>query len=121
MKRIIAAVLVVSMAVQAAGCTTTYPVLPLAATPAPARVSAAGAAVDRNPNQVVAAPVALRPPDAPTGDFLGGPAAGILAGVALIGVIGLLILAKGTSKGGSDRSGSGGGSGGGGGPLPPGL
>ena len=105
MKRIIAAVLVASMAVQAAGCTTTYPVLPLAAAPAPV---VAGAAVDRNPNQVVAAPVALRPPDAPTGDFFGGPAAGILAGVALIGIIGVLVLVKGTSKSDSKESGPGG-------------
>ena len=103
MKRIIAAVLVAAMAVQSAGCTTTYPVLPVAA--APVRVATLDAA-DRNPNQVVAAPVSVRPPDLASGDFLGGPAAGILAGVALIGVIGLLILAKGTS---GCKSGDGGG------------
>ncbi len=114
MKRIIAAVLVAAMAVQSAGCTTTYPVLPVAAAPAPVRVATLDAA-DRNPNQVVAAPVTVRPPDLASGDFLGGPAAGILAGVALIGVIGLLILAKGTS--GSKSDGGGGGRGGPGGPT----
>jgi hypothetical protein len=114
MKRIIAAVLVAAMAVQSAGCTTTYPVLPVAAGPAPVRVATLDAA-DRNPNQVVAAPVSVRPPDLASGDFLGGPAAGILAGVALIGVIGLLILAKGTS--GSKSDGGGGGRGGPGGPT----
>jgi hypothetical protein len=114
MKRIIAAVLVAAMAVQSAGCTTTYPVLPVAAAPAPVRVATLDAA-DRNPNQVVAAPVSVRPPDLASGDFLGGPAAGILAGVALIGVIGLLILAKGTS--GSKSDGGGGGRGGPGGPT----
>jgi hypothetical protein len=97
MKRIIAAVLVAAMAVQAAGCTTHYPVQPMAAAPAPVR--AGGDAAVRNPNQVVAAPVAVRPPDVPTGDFLGSPAAGILAGVVLVGAIGLLILAKGSSIG----------------------
>ena len=107
MKRIIAAVLVAAMAVQSAGCTTTYPVLPVAAAPAPVRVATLDAA-DRNPNQVVAAPVSVRPPDLASGDFLGGPAAGILAGVALIGVIGLLILAKGTSGSKSDGGGRGG-------------
>jgi hypothetical protein len=94
MKRAIAMVLVAAMALQASGCTTTYPAQPMVSKDV-ATVqtrTVAATAVNQNPNQVVAAPASVRPPDVPTSEFLGGPAAGILAGVALVGVIGLVIL-----------------------------
>ncbi len=115
MRRIIAVVLAGSMALQASGCTTTFPAQPtmMVAQNAPGSVRATTvsvAAPSQNPNQVVAAPVSIQPPDIPTSDFLGGPAAGILAGVVLIGVIGLAIVFAG-GKGSSGGAGGGGGGG----------
>jgi hypothetical protein len=110
MKRVIAVVLAASMALQASGCTTTYSAPPTAIVSKDATTVRAGTVVvtDPNPAHAVATPASIRPPDVPTSEFLGSPAAGILAGVALIGVIGLVILAKGGGSS-SDRGSSTGG------------
>lgn len=109
MRRAIAMVLVAALALQTAGCTTTYPAQPVVSKDAaPIRTRTVDAtAVDPNPNRVVAAPVTLRPPDIPTGDVLGGPAVGILAGVVLVGVIGLAILFASKTDSGGGRSATG--------------
>jgi hypothetical protein len=98
----IAAMLVVSLAFQSAGCTTIYPAQPVVAAAVPVR---SGSVATHNPNQVVPAPATLRPPDVPTNEFFGSAGAGILAGVLLVGAIGLLIVAK--SGGGSSGASAG--------------
>ncbi len=110
MKRSIAVVLVASMALQASGCTTTSPVVPMRTVaqdvPTTVRGGATAVAANQNPNQAVAAPASIRTLDVPTSEFLGGRAAGILAGLALIGVIGLVFFTGGKgSRGGGDGGG----------------
>ena len=115
MKRSIAVVLVVSMALQSSGCTTTSLVVPMRTVaqdvPTTVRGGATAVAANQNPNQAVAAPTSIRTLEVSTGEFLGGRAAGTLAGLALIGVIALVFFTGG-------NKGRGGG-GGGGGPIIP--
>jgi hypothetical protein len=84
MKRIIATMLVASMALQSAGCTTTYPASPTIATAAPVRASAAGTVANQNPNQVVAAACACATAGHTHQRLLGQPGRRHLSGVALV-------------------------------------
>ena len=110
MKRSIAVVLVASMALQASGCTTTSPVVPMRTVaqdvPTTVRGGATPVAANQNPNQAVAAPASI-PLDVPTSEFLGGRAAGILAGLALIGVIALVFFTGGKDSRGGGAGGDG--------------
>ena len=106
MKRLIALVLVGSIGLQASGCTTTFPAQPiLAAGTAIPPARPIEAAPRSSIYRVDEAPKQIAPPDVPTSEFLGGPAAGMLLGVVLLGGMALAIALAGKGSSGSSSNG----------------
>jgi hypothetical protein len=107
MRRLTAILLVASLSLQAASCTSGAPARPDLAigrdAPSTVRTQSVGAAqVDtrRSPTEVASA--ATPPPSA--SEFWGGQAGGLLVGVGLVATIALAILVGGRSSSGSSNS-----------------